>query len=141
MEILLNYTHEETEEEFRLLTNIPKAEFTVLGTKKRKGGITGLSNDKVTVACNKLSFSDLLRSLTIILSHDLFPFKTHQNNYDFSVNFYHRPMFIAGRYNKYQRNISNSVWIIDGKLHTKDSIESLISTHLKDTFRNDGILF
>lgn len=40
-------------------------------------------------------------------------------------------IFIAGRYNKYSRTISQTPWFIDGNQKVADSVEGFISEALK----------
>ena len=37
-----------------------------------------------------------------------------------------RALFLAGRYNKYSRNISQTPWLIDGKKKVTNSVEDFI---------------
>ena len=53
---------------------------------------------------------------------------------DIVVTFYHQPLFIGGRYNKYSRELSQSPWIVDGVKKTEYSVQELIVPAVKQTF-------
>ncbi|XP_019372178.1 PREDICTED: putative tRNA pseudouridine synthase Pus10 isoform X2 [Gavialis gangeticus] len=50
-------------------------------------------------------------------------------------------IFVAGRYNKYSRNLPQTPWIIDGKRKLESSVEELISEHLMTEFKADSFNF
>ncbi|KAK2161855.1 hypothetical protein LSH36_108g01106 [Paralvinella palmiformis] len=43
----------------------------------------------------------------------------------------HEAIFIAGRYNKYSRDLSQTPWVVDGERRTESSIEEMICAHLQ----------
>lgn len=45
---------------------------------------------------------------------------------------------LAGRYNKYSRNLPQTPWIIDGERKLESSVEELISDHLLTTFKAES---
>ena len=50
----------------------------------------------------------------------------------------HDSCFIAGRYNKYSRELPQTPWILDGKKIFETSVEDLISSKIKDKLIIDG---
>ncbi|NWR80206.1 PUS10 synthase, partial [Centropus unirufus] len=50
-------------------------------------------------------------------------------------------IFVAGRYNKYSRNLPQTPWIIDGERKLESSVEELISEHLMAEFKADSFNF
>ncbi|XP_054036042.1 tRNA pseudouridine synthase Pus10 isoform X2 [Dryobates pubescens] len=50
-------------------------------------------------------------------------------------------IFVAGRYNKYSRNLPQTPWIIDGERKLDSSVEELISEHLMAEFKADSFNF
>ncbi|OXB76134.1 UNVERIFIED_CONTAM: hypothetical protein H355_005345 [Colinus virginianus] len=50
-------------------------------------------------------------------------------------------VFVAGRYNKYSRNLPQTPWIIDGERKMESSVEELISEHLMAQFKADSFNF
>uniref|UniRef100_A0A8C5ZRS7 tRNA pseudouridine(55) synthase n=1 Tax=Marmota marmota marmota TaxID=9994 RepID=A0A8C5ZRS7_MARMA len=53
----------------------------------------------------------------------------------------HGAVFVAGRYNKYSRNLSQTPWIIDGERKLESSVEELISDHLLTVFKAESFNF
>uniref|UniRef100_A0A8C4L297 tRNA pseudouridine synthase Pus10 n=1 Tax=Equus asinus asinus TaxID=83772 RepID=A0A8C4L297_EQUAS len=53
----------------------------------------------------------------------------------------HGAVFVAGRYNKYSRNLPQTPWIIDGERKLESSVEELISDHLLTTFKAESFNF
>ncbi|KAK2184310.1 hypothetical protein NP493_270g00024 [Ridgeia piscesae] len=53
----------------------------------------------------------------------------------------HDAIYVAGRYNKYSRTLSQTPWIIDGSRKTESSIEELVCTKIQDLFRADEYRF
>ncbi|NP_001085415.1 tRNA pseudouridine synthase Pus10 [Xenopus laevis] len=53
----------------------------------------------------------------------------------------HSPVFVAGRYNKYSRNLPQTPWIIDGERKIESSVEELITDHLVAAFRSSSFNF
>ena len=50
-----------------------------------------------------------------------------------SVECAHEAIYIAGRYNKYSRDLSQTPWVVDGERRTASSIEEMICVHLKES--------
>jgi len=57
------------------------------------------------------------------------------------VTFYHQPLFVGGRYNKYSRELSQSPWLIDGIKKTKYSVQELIVPVVQQKFNCKEIKF
>ncbi|KAB0395599.1 hypothetical protein E2I00_014594, partial [Balaenoptera physalus] len=53
----------------------------------------------------------------------------------------HGAVFVAGRYNKYSRNLPQTPWIIDGERKLDSSVEELISDHLLTVFKAESFNF
>ncbi|XP_040589100.1 tRNA pseudouridine synthase Pus10 isoform X2 [Mesocricetus auratus] len=53
----------------------------------------------------------------------------------------HGAVFVAGRYNKYSRNLPQTPWIIDGERKMESSVEELISDHLLAAFKAESFNF
>ncbi|KAB0358033.1 hypothetical protein FD754_002189 [Muntiacus muntjak] len=53
----------------------------------------------------------------------------------------HGAVFVAGRYNKYSRNLPQTPWIIDGERKLESSVEELISDHLLKVFKAESFNF
>ncbi|XP_060568856.1 tRNA pseudouridine synthase Pus10-like [Ruditapes philippinarum] len=50
-------------------------------------------------------------------------------------------IFIAGRYNKYSRSLSQTPWLIDGVSKTESSVEELLEGEIKKIFKPSEIKF
>ncbi|XP_051559939.1 putative tRNA pseudouridine synthase Pus10 isoform X1 [Myxocyprinus asiaticus] len=53
----------------------------------------------------------------------------------------HNSVFIAGRYNKFSRELPQTPWVIDGERRMEGSVEELIAAPLLFSFRADGFNF
>uniref|UniRef100_A0A3B5LXS9 tRNA pseudouridine synthase Pus10 n=1 Tax=Xiphophorus couchianus TaxID=32473 RepID=A0A3B5LXS9_9TELE len=53
----------------------------------------------------------------------------------------HISVFIAGRYNKFCRNLPQTPWVIDGERRMESSVEELIAAPILSAFRADGFNF
>jgi len=57
------------------------------------------------------------------------------------VELKHDSAFVAGRYNKFSRELPQTPWILDGKRIFEHSVEELISSKLKDNMHIDDLKF
>jgi tRNA pseudouridine synthase 10 len=57
------------------------------------------------------------------------------------VSFFHESVFVAGRYKKLQRGISNTPWEIHGKRLAEHSVQELIAEHVDKVFLNESNKF
>jgi len=53
----------------------------------------------------------------------------------------HAPLFLAGRYNKYSRTLSQTPWIVDTGRITESSVQELICASIADYIKADEIRF
>ncbi|KAM9454247.1 tRNA pseudouridine synthase Pus10 [Clarias gariepinus] len=53
----------------------------------------------------------------------------------------HTSVFIAGRYNKFSRELPQTPWVIDGERRMEGSVEELIANPLLSAFKADGFNF
>uniref|UniRef100_A0A4W4GEC8 tRNA pseudouridine(55) synthase n=1 Tax=Electrophorus electricus TaxID=8005 RepID=A0A4W4GEC8_ELEEL len=53
----------------------------------------------------------------------------------------HSSVFIAGRYNKFSRELPQTPWVIDGERRMEGSVEELIAAPLLSSFRADAFNF
>ncbi|XP_056423660.1 tRNA pseudouridine synthase Pus10 isoform X3 [Hyla sarda] len=53
----------------------------------------------------------------------------------------HASVFVAGRYNKFSRNLPQTPWVIDGERKMESSVEELITEQLKALFKADSFNF
>jgi tRNA pseudouridine synthase 10 len=52
-----------------------------------------------------------------------------------AVSCLHAPIYVAGRYFKFARNISQTPWVVDGATKGSGSVSDLISVHFLPHFR------
>ena len=57
------------------------------------------------------------------------------------VKMYHNSFYVAGRYNKYSRELPQTPWLLDGKRVMESSVEELIADPLKKQVKMDGVKF
>lgn len=101
-------------------------------TKKQRKDPVTFAN--VLKAMEESSYEDLQQL-------DLLPNQTDYSECLVSVNLVHDPIFVAGRYNKYSRTLSQTPWIIDGMKRMESSVQDLISDHLVKKIRYDSVKF
>ncbi|KAJ4444726.1 hypothetical protein ANN_06523, partial [Periplaneta americana] len=53
----------------------------------------------------------------------------------------HNSMFMAGRYNKFSRTLSQTPWVIDGERRMESSVQEIICESLQITSKAEGIKF
>jgi tRNA pseudouridine synthase 10 len=102
-------------------------------TVRRKGQkvIEGASGEKIAKSVGKLTYKHFVDA-------QMCPppvVKTH--SYISNLTLWHDSIFLAGRYNKFQRHISNSPWIIDGQRLAEHSVEELIVECILPLFKCD----
>ena len=128
--IEIEFTYQETEQDYTFISKIPSSGLIIKKTRSRdaKMKIQPPSNDKIQAACSTLSIQDYK-------SNNQHPPKTPLiNSIDSCISFSHASIYLAGRYNKLKRNISNSPWTVNNVLMCPDSVEGLISPYLKNAF-------
>ncbi|KAI9017707.1 hypothetical protein BC832DRAFT_527741 [Gaertneriomyces semiglobifer] len=130
--VTVHYTHQETEKEFMFMTKIPEADFKIK-TARAKGRqiISGASFEKIAKSVDKLSYQHFT-------AHGMCPppaISTLPKLEEKAVQY--AAIYVAGRYLKLRRGISNSPWIIGGKRLAEHSVEELIATKVDAFFRND----
>ncbi|TPX62387.1 hypothetical protein PhCBS80983_g00465 [Powellomyces hirtus] len=134
--VSVHFEHKETEEEYKFLTEIPDAEFKVKKTRQ-KGIIVvnGISYEKITRAAEKLSYEHF-RGASMCppppVANPVVLVKTE---------LLHIPIYVAGRYLKLERHISNSPWVIGGNRMTEHSVEEFVAGRVDEFFRVDAHKF
>ena len=67
----------------------------------------------------------------------------HQTNYSspcsIKVSFLHDSIYVAGRYNKYSRQLSQTPWVVDGVKKAETSVQDLICNPLQSVLRYDTV--
>lgn len=99
-------------------------------TKKKKFVISTTSVNEAVAA---LSFEEY--------QQNLFFLSPVNENCGFEIEFFHKPVFIGGRYNKLSRVLSQTPWIVDGKRKSESSVEELICEKITALVRCDSHKF
>ncbi|XP_070578817.1 tRNA pseudouridine synthase Pus10-like [Ptychodera flava] len=128
-EVSLSFTHEETDAECGTLikTDSCKEKGTSRPRKKRKlVKRNAITKPAVTEALSKLSnYETFKREFTKC------PLTSPSRAADCSVTCQHSPIYVAGRYNKYSRELSQTPWILEGERKGVTSVEELICEKIK----------
>ncbi|KAJ3111267.1 putative tRNA pseudouridine synthase Pus10 [Phlyctochytrium bullatum] len=123
-QIEVGFDHLDTDGEYAFMLDVPAAMFKV--KKKRKGGkikgviLEGASWEGISKAAARLSYADFD-------AHNQIPppaTKTPCTATDLQI--IHQAVFVAGRYRKIARGVSNSRWEIDGQRLAEHSVEELV---------------
>jgi len=77
----------------------------------------------ITETVNKLPDSKVVQYTSV-------PPERAEKPCDINISFVHEPIYIAGRYNKYSRELSQTPWLIDGERKTESSVQELICDSL-----------
>ena len=99
------------------------------GHKKGRRSSCVLNQSSLALALEKSTLSD---------------FKSHNmcnTQCVFDVSFLHKPLYLAGRYNKFSRKLSQTPWVVDGVKKTEHSIQELICSKLQDEVMPTEIKF
>ncbi|KAK2720039.1 tRNA pseudouridine synthase Pus10-like [Artemia franciscana] len=114
-------------EECKQLSHIPGTYFPN-ANKKSAGPEYIYSRASVLNAIGSISEEDLKKNLP-------FPPSIPQHFATLTASGKHDSVFIAGRYNKYSRNLSQTPWTIDGVRKSDLSVDELLSGPIKSVFR------
>ncbi|KAJ3146811.1 putative tRNA pseudouridine synthase Pus10 [Irineochytrium annulatum] len=156
------FEHRPTENEFKFMADIPKAEFSFRkrrkGNNKSRGGfgggrdkergqgekggkqeyfLEGCSWEKVAAAASRLGWDEFASRNRVPIE----PVSTPCVMDASQLSVTRLAVFVAGRYTKLKRGISHSRWEIDGKRLAEDSVEELIATCVDPLFKSDGHKF
>ncbi|XP_005525571.1 PREDICTED: putative tRNA pseudouridine synthase Pus10 [Pseudopodoces humilis] len=129
-EVSVVFAHPETEEECHFLATACPDCF-----KPAKNKQSVFTRMAVIKALEKIKEEDFLK-------HFPCPPSSPKNLCDaLEIQCNNGAVFVAGRYNKYSRNLPQTPWIIDGERKLESSVEELISEHLMAEFKADSFNF
>ncbi|XP_077992672.1 tRNA pseudouridine synthase Pus10-like [Glandiceps talaboti] len=135
-EINLVCTHPETDNECEQIISEIKARSGSRPGKRRKISTPHtITRPAVMTGLSKLSTCELFRKLSKCP-----PLSPH-TVVDCHVKCSHGPLYVAGRYNKYSRELSQTPWILDGERKGISSVEELLCDKLKDRVIAKGYNF
>ncbi|KAF3321574.1 putative tRNA pseudouridine synthase Pus10 isoform X1 [Carex littledalei] len=137
--IRLTYSHFETSQKLQSLV------VNCRDSKKRERG-SGENGSSKKASNESESDASIYRVLDLIGDHDfctrfLVPPRKADKPCQLVVACHRTPIYIAGRYLKYSRNVSQSRWIIDDERMGEASVEELIGENVLQICRGDGYKF
>ncbi|KAJ3317165.1 putative tRNA pseudouridine synthase Pus10 [Boothiomyces sp. JEL0866] len=131
----LEITHNESVMDYEFMTALPHSKFNVKISKKRGRTVhQGASVDKINLALKNITEQDIINS-------NIYPPPVITTNSSLGISFNHSQLFVAGRYNKLERGISNSKWFVGSKRMAQDSMEELIGNYLTQAFQCSSYKF
>lgn len=74
----------------------------------------------------------------IIFRFGIYPLTELEKMSDLQIEFNHTFVYVAGRYNKYSRMLSQTPWIIEGIRKTESSVEELIAEKIVEIYHASG---
>ncbi|ORY46970.1 hypothetical protein BCR33DRAFT_715358 [Rhizoclosmatium globosum] len=153
LQLELGFDHPPTGDEFEWMQSIEKCGLTVRKKRKRvrEGSvwrkmkddepksirIEGATWNHIVNAANALSYQEFV-------DHGYLPtkFREVSSPCDLSdLKFLHKSLWVAGRYNKYSRGVSNSRMEFKGERLAAESVEELIAASLDPFFHADNHKF
>uniref|UniRef100_A0A8C1XE88 tRNA pseudouridine(55) synthase n=1 Tax=Cyprinus carpio TaxID=7962 RepID=A0A8C1XE88_CYPCA len=129
-EVSISFIHPETEEDCHFLAHTCPDCFKP--TKNKASVFTRMA---VVKALEKISEEKFSRH------YPCPPKKANTRCTALDTTCLHTSVFIAGRYNKFSRELPQTPWVIDGERRMDGSVEELIAAPLLSSFRADGFNF
>ncbi|KAJ1341423.1 tRNA pseudouridine(54/55) synthase [Batrachochytrium salamandrivorans] len=145
LSLRLHLEHPSTSTDFMFLTEIPHAKFDIkkISTKDKISKAVSLSTYEDFKKVGRIFAYNLLfisldapspSVMNVFVHAQIPPPAVEQHPTISELDFEHSQIYIAGRYCKLQRGISNSPWVIGGKRLTEHSVEELIGSHIDKFF-------
>ncbi|XP_066516957.1 putative tRNA pseudouridine synthase Pus10 [Hoplias malabaricus] len=129
-EVSVGFTHPETDGDCHFLATVCSDCFKP--TKNKASVFTRMA---VVKALEKISDAKFLRH------YPCPPVRAVSKCTPLDTTCLHASIFIAGRYNKFSRELPQTPWVIDGERRMEGSVEELIAGPLLSSFRADGFNF
>jgi len=129
--VLVTVTHQETETDFRVLTQLPEAAFQL--RKVREKGevkVVGDNINNVTASLKRVQPDDF-RQVGRCPPAPITQVASLQITCDFAS------VFVAGRYLKFARDMSHTPWVVDGEKLCDRSIEEIVMEPIKTAFESN----
>ncbi|KAK5576594.1 hypothetical protein RB653_007738 [Dictyostelium firmibasis] len=128
----MQFNHEETKDDHQFLTTIEAGK---RGNKRQK---LSTKRIKIPTSDSSTSIAEILGKTTkkeFCLNGSVPPTPL-QTKYSYDLSFRHEPVFLAGKYNKYVRDLSQTPWEYDDS-----SVQDIICKDIKDIFKAETIVF
>ncbi|KAK1802633.1 hypothetical protein P4O66_004276 [Electrophorus voltai] len=126
-EVSIGFTHAETDGDCHFLATACSDCF-----KPAKNKASVFTRMAVVKALEKISDEEFLRQ------YPCPPARPATKCTPLETTCLHSSVFIAGRYNKFSRELPQTPWVIDGERRMEGSVEELIAAPLLSSFRADG---
>ncbi|KAF2077516.1 hypothetical protein CYY_001215 [Polysphondylium violaceum] len=122
--------HEETKDEHTFLIP-PTNAYNNKSTKRTK----------VASKDSTASVNEMLSNMTMkrFIERGVVPPTKVTTKYHYTLDFDHAAVYLAGKYNKYVRDLSQTPWIDPEEYQS--SIQELVCEHINDTFKCDSFTF
>ena len=130
--ITLNFQHDEAD---RTCEKFIAGTVKQLKKMKQKGQSSILSIRLVQTAMESSNYGHLSR--IGLLPHQV----SYHTPCSHTTEFLHESVFLAGRYNKYSRTLSQTPWFVDGKRKAEFSVQDFIVRPLQEAFRSNSTTF
>ncbi|XP_030636619.1 tRNA pseudouridine synthase Pus10 [Chanos chanos] len=129
-EVAVGFTHAETDADCHFLATTCSDCF-----KPTKNKLSVFTRMAVVKALEKISDDKFCRNFPCP------PTKPSTECSPQDITCLHGSVFVAGRYNKFSRELPQTPWVIDGERRMEGSVEELIAAPLLSSFRAEGFNF
>ncbi|XP_072032498.1 tRNA pseudouridine synthase Pus10-like [Amphiura filiformis] len=147
-EVMVTMKHDESEREVELLLEKHGVITSAAEPpKKKQKGPPRRKKMKMyhaaDVAPTRQQVLKAMKEMSHKLFKELFPCPPKSSSVPCSIEVMcsHGSIYIAGRYMKYSRKLSQSPWVVDGQRKTESSVEELICEHTKATLQAEDYKF
>jgi tRNA pseudouridine synthase 10 len=142
----IKFRHPETEKEHEFLYQVPDLDFRPprknSNKNKRRKGYAGNNrgdNSKKAEEVEEVSISAVTKALwevprSTFVKYGAVPPLRLKEPAKCELTFYHDSIYLAGRYTKYSRELSQSPWVADGTRVSETSVQELIVIPLNRHF-------
>eukprot|EP01135_Chromosphaera_perkinsii_P011198 Nk52_evm25s2356 gene=Nk52_evmTU25s2356 len=135
--IVVRMEHAPSEGDHKFLLTLPDSGVRVQ-QKRRRGPEIKIANSTIEKGLQTVGYS-------VVKKHIFIPCRPPAEPCKMEVRCAHASMYVAGRYNKYSREMSQTPWVIDGVRKSATSVEELscarIVTRVKgEPAMNGGVL-
>jgi len=125
----VSWTYSNDDKEWSKVEDLlPKRDYS----KKRKHNG---QRDNVASIVSKLTTANVANYV------DYPPSPAMKDSISCNISTCHDSLFVAGRYNKWDRHLSQTPWFIDGERKTETSVQELICDQIQTAVRADGVKF
>lgn len=132
-QIIVKMEHESSQDECETITRLKSSSDGPSPQSKRrwrrkhrKDGLQPEMNVSTLTAILEGATAEEFESLHMLVPHA----PTSRCSYE--ISFLHKPMFLAGRYNKYSRSLPQTPWVVEGVRKSETSVQELIQAKVME---------